>query len=170
MGATLVAANRQDERMIIISAMSENRVIGNGDGMPWNVPEEYDQYLQFVTGNTVIMGRRTYEIFGTDLPASTTAIVVTRNTNLPGVTTASSLNSALEMASRFETTVFVAGGGSIYERALPLAAEMYLSFIKGHFQGDTYFPEFCDDDWKIIEEREEPEFLFRRYQRQTTAT
>ena len=37
--------------------MSENRVIGGGRGMPWYVPEEYEQYLRFVDGNTVIMGR-----------------------------------------------------------------------------------------------------------------
>ena len=31
--------------MIIISAMSRDRVIGSGDGMPWSVPEEDQQFL-----------------------------------------------------------------------------------------------------------------------------
>ena len=52
---------------IIIAAMSGDRVIGSGDGMPWHIPEEFDQSLRFVEGETVIMGRRSYEIFGTDL-------------------------------------------------------------------------------------------------------
>ena len=33
------------EGVIIISAMSSDRVIGSGNGMPWNVPEEYEQFL-----------------------------------------------------------------------------------------------------------------------------
>ena len=44
--------------MIIISAMSSDRVIGSGNGMPWNVQEEYEQFLRYVDGQAVIMGRR----------------------------------------------------------------------------------------------------------------
>lgn len=151
--------------MIIISAMSEDRVIGSGDGMPWNVPAEYQQYLNFVSGNTVIMGRKSYEIFGPDLPAGTTPIVISRSATIDGVHVCSSLQEALTVANNLGRTVFVAGGGSIYEQAIPLAQEMYLSTIKGKFEGDAYFPKFEQDDWQILEEREEPEFVFRKYQR-----
>jgi dihydrofolate reductase len=61
--------------------------------------------------------------------------------------------------------VFVAGGGSIYAQALPLADEMYLSTIKGDFEGDAYFPKFDAAEWMITEERDEPEFVFRKYRR-----
>ena len=27
--------------MILIAALGTNRVVGSGEGMPWNVPEEY---------------------------------------------------------------------------------------------------------------------------------
>ncbi|MEE3258297.1 MAG: dihydrofolate reductase [Candidatus Latescibacterota bacterium] len=64
--------------MIIIPAMSKDRVIGSGDGMPWSVPEEYQQFLGFVEGQTVTMGRRSYEIFGPDL-TSAHNIVVSRS-------------------------------------------------------------------------------------------
>ena len=46
--------------MIIIGAMSTERVIGSGDGMPWDVPEEYARFLRFIEGQTVIIGRRSY--------------------------------------------------------------------------------------------------------------
>jgi dihydrofolate reductase len=151
--------------MIIISAMSENRVIGARDGLPWDVPAEYEQYLQWIRGQTVIMGRKSFEIFAPDLPEGTTAIVVSRNAELPGVRVARSLEEALSVAERLGKTTFVAGGGSIYAQAIPLADEMYLSTIKGEFEGDITFPEFDADDWELVEERDEPEFVFRRYRR-----
>ncbi|MFT7643133.1 MAG: dihydrofolate reductase [Pirellulaceae bacterium] len=151
--------------MIIISAMSENRVIGSGDGMPWSVPKEYEQYLRFVSGNVVVLGRKSYEIFGPDLPTGTKAIVLTRSTSVDGAEAAPSLADALEMANGMGPTVFVAGGGSVYEQAIPLADEMYLSTIKGEFDGDTYFPAFNVEEWEIVEERDEVDFVFRRYRR-----
>jgi dihydrofolate reductase len=156
--------------MIIISAMSENRVIGSGDGMPWSVPAEYEQYLRFVGGQTVVMGRKSYEIFGPDLPPETTTIVISRTANIAGVTVAKSLEEALTLADRTGKRVFVAGGGSVYAQAVPLADEMYLSTIKGDYNGNTYFPEFDIDEWSITEEREELQFVFRKYRRVRPAT
>ena len=43
--------------MIVISAMSQDRIIGKGDGLPWRVPEEYNQFLDIIRGQTVILGR-----------------------------------------------------------------------------------------------------------------
>jgi CRP-like cAMP-binding protein len=65
--------------MIIILAMSRNRVIGSGKGMPWSVPDEYRQFLDFVRGQSVIMGRRSFEIFGSDL-GETSNFVISRTT------------------------------------------------------------------------------------------
>ena len=52
---------------IIIAALGENRVIGKGDGLPWSIPGEYRHFLDTVRGATMIMGRRSYSIFGPDL-------------------------------------------------------------------------------------------------------
>ena len=43
---------------------------------------------------------------------------------------------------------------------VPLADEMYLSTIKGDFEGDTYFPEFDAADWEVTEQR-----CYRRFGR-----
>lgn len=153
------------QHMIIISAMSENRVIGRGDQMPWSVPEEYQQYLDFVDGQTVIMGRKTYDVFASDLSDQTTAIVVTRSKTHAAPHVASSLDAAIRMADEIGKTVFIAGGATIYQQALPLADEMYLSTIKGEFEGDTSFPPFDDSDWEVVEEKEAPRFIFRHYRR-----
>jgi dihydrofolate reductase len=149
----------------LISAMSHGRVIGTADGMPWQIPTEYQQYLHFITGQTVIMGRRSYEIFGEDL-TSAHALVISRSfPSGSDYEVFDSLEKALTRGQELGKTIFVAGGASIYAQALPLADEMYLSTIPGEYEGTAYFPEFDPGDWEIIEERTEPDFIFRHYQR-----
>ena len=158
--------NRAVIAMIIISAMSYDRVIGSGAGMPWSIPEEYQQFLRFVEGQTVIMGRRSFEIFGPDL-TTTTNIVVSRSVKtVPGAIVCGSIAEAVDKARSFGKTVFSAGGGSIYAQTIPLADAMYLSYIKGHFEGDTYFPAFDEADWDIVKREDHPAFEFVIYQRQ----
>lgn len=155
----------------IISAMTADRVIGSGDGMPWDVPEEYQRYLDTVRGGVVAFGRKSYEIFGADL-ADATPVVVTRQPSIesPGgdaVRCAGSLESALKIADSLPGETFVAGGAQIYEQAIPLAEAMYLSTIHGDFAGDAYFPAFDESDWRVVRHERFPRYDFREYRRVT---
>ena len=151
--------------MIVISAMSETRVIGSGQGMPWSVPEEYQQYLNFVKGQTIIMGRTSFEIFAKDLDCEHKIVVSRSLKNLPDAIVCPSVESAIEKAKTFDKTIFSAGGSSIYTQTIPLADTMYLSIIKGEFEGDAFFPEFNPDDWLVEKREEHDEFDFFVYQR-----
>jgi dihydrofolate reductase len=151
--------------MKIIAAIAQNRVIGNGDGLPWNVPEEYEHYRQMIADQTVIMGRRSYEIFGADL-TSRHAVVVSRSAqNINGAVVCSSLDEAMERATQFGREVFVNGGASIYEQALPKVDELDLSIIKGEYSGDAYFPAFDETEWNLFERVDHDAWAFRRYRR-----
>ncbi len=152
-------------QLIIISAMSADRIIGQGEGMPWNVPEEYRQYLGFVSGNTVIMGRRSYQIFGRDLDRSQNLVISRSSLSLKNARVFPSLETAVAAAYRLGKPVFCAGGASIYRQALPLADALYLSYIKGRFQGDAYFPEIDPDHWQIEKQVDHPRFEFVVYRR-----
>ncbi|QDT69675.1 Dihydrofolate reductase [Planctomycetes bacterium MalM25] len=150
--------------MIIISAMSDRRVIGAGEGMPWSVPEEYQRYLDTVASSTVIFGRRSYEIFGADLDKSE-LIVVTRRPAIEGVRTAASLDEALRLAELSPGETFVAGGASLYEQAIALADRMFLSTIRGDYEGDAYFPDFDHSDWRVKRSEEHERYVFREWVR-----
>ena len=151
--------------MKIIAAMSENRVIGQGDGMPWDVPDEYQQYLEFVRGNTVLMGRRSFEIFGADTTAAHVVVLSHRPQPARGAVVCQNLTEALDAARSFGQPIFSCGGAKVYEQTIPLASEMLLSTIKGKFTGDRCFPDFDSRDWRVVDEREEEEYLFRRWVR-----
>lgn len=151
--------------VVLISALARNHVIGTQEGMPWHVPAEYQQYLGFIRDQTVIMGRRTYEIFGADL-TSRYALVVSRS--LPpgkGYQICHSLSDALAAAQLLGRTIFVAGGASIYAQALPWADAMYLSYIEGTHEGTAYFPAFDPAAWEVTERQVHPQFEFVRYRR-----
>ena len=53
----------------------------------------------------------------------------------------------------------------IYEQTKALDSDMYLSFIKGHFTGDTYFPRFDVHAWEVVEQRDHEAFEFIHYRR-----
>lgn len=146
---------------IIISAMSKNGVIGLGAGMPWHVPEEYAQYLRHVSGQTIIMGRRSWEIFGADL-TTTRNIVVSRSGQVTGALAVASLEQALVRAEQTRRTVFIAGGASIYAQALErdCVDEMYLSTIHGDYTGDSFFPTWDESRWEVARREAHERFEF----------
>jgi len=156
----------------------KNRVIGTPDGLPWNIPEEYQHFLNCVKGHTVIMGRKTYEIFGKDLrqsyekkPESKLLIVSRTVKSLPDVEIYGSLEEAKDAAEQVckppECKIFCAGGASIYKQILEkgLADEMWLSHIKGDYEGTAYFPEFNEDEWDSRKEKDYGNWEFWIYKR-----
>jgi dihydrofolate reductase len=151
--------------VIIVGALSTDRVIGRGDGMPWDVPEEYAHFQRLVEGETVVIGRRSFEIFGATLTSAHTVVVSRSAGALPGAVVAPDVPAALRTAAAFGRTVFSAGGASVYAQTLPLADAMYLSYIKGRFTGDAHFPAFDAGDWTVERREDHPRFEFVVYRR-----
>lgn len=151
--------------IIIISAMSQNHVIGHENGMPWDVPEEYHQYLNFVKGQTIVMGRRSFEIFGPDLRCETNLVISRSIEAGKNYEVFPNLPDAIERANKIGKKIFIAGGSSIYAQVLPFAHEMYLSFIKGDYEGDVYFPNFNSREWQVEKREDHARFEFAHYKR-----
>ena len=150
--------------VVIISAIGSNRVIGNGESLPWHIPSEYRHFLDHIRDQTVIMGRRSYEIFKKDmLPERMVVVSGTLQTDRARVF--SSLQEALSYSRSFPEDAYVCGGQSIYEEAIPYADYMYLSFIKGEHQGNVFFPEFEESEWTVEKREEHKEYVFVIYRR-----
>jgi dihydrofolate reductase len=74
-------------------------------------------------------------------------IVISRDKNytLSDALTTLSLDTAIKLAKEKEKNeVFIIGGASIYAQALPLADKLYITKIKGVYEGDTYFPDYAE--------------------------
>ena len=151
--------------MIIISAIGSNNVIGWGNRMPWNVPEEYRQFLDLIRDQVVIMGRISYEIFKNNLTSKVNLVVTRQPQKYPGVITCSNVVEAVRKGRAYGKTLFSAGGASVYEQTIPLAEKMFLSYIKGDFRGDKFFPQFEEKEWEVEKREDHPQFEFVVYRR-----
>ena len=125
-----------------IAAMSENRVIGQGNHIPWHLPEDFKWFKQMTTGNIIVMGRKTFQSIGRPLPNRETVVLSRSNFEHPGVRTVASIH---EIDPTLESReVFICGGAEIYAQTLHLCSDLYLTLVKGVMEGDAFFPEFED--------------------------
>jgi dihydrofolate reductase len=126
-----------------IAAMSENRVIGNGGKIPWHLPEDFKWFKTSTMGGILVMGRKTYESIGRPLPGRDTYVLSRQAREIRGVHSFTDL-SVLDYLDT-DQTIWIAGGGEIYEQMLPKCSELYLSRVHREVEGDAFFPEFEDD-------------------------
>jgi dihydrofolate reductase len=137
-------------RISLIAAMSENRVIGINNKLPWHLPADLRHFRRLTTGHPVIMGRRNYESIGKPLPDRTN-IVVTRNPDYraAGCLVTHSLDDAMNSAGN-DSEIFIIGGAEIYRQAFDRANRIFITLIHARIEGDTYFPEFEGPPWREI--------------------
>jgi dihydrofolate reductase len=148
-------------RFKAIAAMSQNRVIGNRLKIPWHLSEDFNWFKEMTTGQIVVMGRKTFESIGKPLPNRLTIVLTRTQRWIPGVQTVTDLNEIdLDHTTR---TVFICGGAQVYEQALPLCSDLYLTLVKRVVDGDTFFPRF-EDRFEIQEELLDcPDFSITHY-------
>jgi dihydrofolate reductase len=126
-------------KLIIIAAHSSNLVIGSGGAIPWDFPDDLMRFKFLTMGNTILMGRKTFESIGRRLPGRRSVVLTSRA--LPGVETYRSLDEALH-ALAAEEKVFVIGGERLFRDTILIADELHLTIVKHHIEGDAFFPEY----------------------------
>jgi dihydrofolate reductase len=148
-----------------IAAMSLNRVIGNGNRIPWHLPEDFKWFKATTTGHVIVIGRKTFESIGRLLPNRETIVLSRSAFSHPGVKTVRSLEELPAIAG--DKQVFICGGAQIYQQTLPLCSDLYLTLVKREVEGDAFFPQF-EDNFELVEEiRDTPEFKILHYRRKT---
>lgn len=143
-------------KIALICAMAENRVIGRNNSLPWHLSEDLKYFKRTTLGNSIIMGRKTWESIGRALPGRTN-IVVTTNPDYAaeGARVVSSLEQATSLAESISAIdgseeAFIIGGAGLYQAALPLADRFHLTRVHAEVEGDTYLVEFDEADWREI--------------------
>lgn len=139
--------NRGMARMILVAAFGRNRVIGNGQDIPWRLRGEQQRFKQLTMGQTLVMGRKTYESIGLTLPGRTTVVITRqRDWTADGVVVAHSFEEAL--AACRTDDVFIAGGEQVYRQALGIADQLELTEVDQEPAGDVFFPEVDPTVWR----------------------
>ena len=128
----------------LLYARSRNGVIGQGNAMPWHLPEDLAHFKQVTMGCPVIMGRKTWDSLPPKfrpLPGRRN-IVVTRQADweAEGALRAESVAKALALCGD-APQAWVTGGSEIYRMALPLADTVLVTEIDADYEGDAFAPE-----------------------------
>jgi len=138
----------------LIAAISTNRVIGIGNELPWNLPSDLQHFKRITMGRTILMGRKTWDIFGKPLPGRTSIVISGKKLDLPEkVKGFQSISEAIQYTkSTGESELMVIGGGEIYTHCLPLADKLYLTHVFTKiYNGTAFFPPVRSTEWKIME-------------------
>ncbi len=134
----------------MIVARSKNGVIGADNRIPWRLRDDMRFFREMTTGNTVVMGRKTFESLGRPLP-NRRNVVVTRDKRFraDGVDVVHSPEEALALPRNArDGELFVIGGQQIYEALLPYTDVVYVTEVQAVVDGDAFFPEL-GDEWEL---------------------
>ena len=135
----------------IIVAIAENRAIGFENKLLYWLPNDLKRFKALTTGHTIIMGRKTFESLPKGaLPNRRNIVLSRQDIEFSGAERYASLEAALAQCQN-EEEVFIIGGASVYQEALPLADKLYVTHIDDTpEQSDAFFPEIDLSVWKMI--------------------
>jgi dihydrofolate reductase len=152
----------------LIWAMDENNLIGKGDLIPWHIKEDLVYFKSKVKGKTVLMGDTTYfslKSYYKTRPLPYGKIFVASLDNNLKLEDATVINDITKFLEEIDEELWVCGGSTIYKLSLPYADNLYISFIKGEYEGDRYFPSINYNEYNLKWEEDTERVRFTLYER-----
>ncbi len=139
----------------IIVAVSEDWGIGKNNDLLWHIPEDLKRFKRLTFGNTIIMGKKTWESLPRKPLPGRKNIVLTDDPRecIECSVTAYSVEDALSKCEK-EEEIFVIGGGSVYRQFMPMADKLYITHVHKKAPADIYFPEIDPGIWEIVDKEE----------------
>jgi dihydrofolate reductase len=150
----------------MITAMTEEGVIGREQQLPWRIPEELQYFKAMTLNKPVVMGLRTFESMGSRPLPHRPNILLTHDQTFVSTTciVLHSVEDVLEALKDYDE-IMIIGGASVYKQFLPLASRLYITIIHEAYKGDTYFPTVNWADWTLTEEHPRLLFTTKVYER-----
>jgi dihydrofolate reductase len=139
----------------IIVAVSKDLGIGKNNELLWHLPKDMKRFKKLTMGNTVIMGKRTWESLPKrPLPGRKNVVI----TDIPHerfdeAVTAYSMEDAVTKCKN-DREVFIIGGGSIYRQFMAFADRLYITHVHKKTAADVFFPKIDPKIWKVVEKEE----------------
>jgi dihydrofolate reductase len=131
-----------------IAVIGQNRELGQANKLIFNVPGDLPRFKAITMGHPIIMGRKTRDSIGRELPGRTN-IVISRSGGI------GSIEAAIELAKKSPGSeeIFVIGGGEIYNLAMPYVERLYLTVVDDSApEADTFFPDYSGFTKAIMDE------------------
>jgi dihydrofolate reductase len=135
----------------IIVAVAENFAIGANNDLLWHIPADLKRFKKITTGNTIIMGKKTFLSLPNGPLPNRKNIVISdiKNDCVEGCIVVNSIEKAIEECNPNEEN-FIIGGGSIYNQFIDICDTIYLTKVYRNYKADIFFPEINFNDWETI--------------------
>lgn len=133
-------------RLVLVAAVAENGVIGDGGAMPWRLSSDLKRFRAITWGHPIVMGRKTFASIGKALPGRDTVVVSgDPRFKAEGATVAADPEAALAVAAglaaaRGVSEVMVVGGGALYAAMIDRADALRITEVHARPAGDVVFP------------------------------
>ena len=139
-----------------IVAMDKNGAIGQGNKMPWHLPNDLRYFKEVTKDSVVLMGRKTFESIGKKLP-NRINIVLTKNPENyndlqeEGLYFIDDFEDALSLSKSFNKTIFITGGSEVYKKYIDVCDFIYVTHIHAELDPvDAFFPKEVLNEYKVI--------------------
>lgn len=154
----------------LIWAMDENWLIGKGNRLPWHYPLDLKYYKEQTKHSAVLMGELTYQSLkgyykNKPLPFKTIYVANLEQKTYDDATLVSDVHAFFKSCHE---DIFVIGGKTIYQLALPYADQLYITYVLSTHQGDVYFPSFDLNQFRCVKKTMSPGLIFSVYERRRT--
>ena len=128
----------------ILVAVSPEGIIGKDNTIPWHYSADLKRFKRLTTGNTIIMGRKTWESLPIKPLPNRRNIVITRS-SIKDIECFQSIDDALQTC---EGDVWFIGGAGIYQEAMQKADIIDMTLVPDSVSGEDciYFPTI-DKSW-----------------------
>lgn len=137
------------QKITLIAAVAQNRVIGADNDMPWHIPEDFAFFKRYTSGKPVIMGRKTWESLPTKPLPNRRNLVISRQSNwqAAGAEVFHHIQAAFNACADVPE-IIIMGGAQIYAQTIGLASDLWLTEVQLAPEGQAKFPEFSRDEWQ----------------------
>ena len=132
----------------VIVAYDKNLAIGKDNTLVWRQSADLKRFKELTTGNTVVMGRKTFESIGKPLPNRRNIVITRQDIEIEGV----EIIKSIEEIKNIEEDIFIIGGGEIYKSCLILADRIFATEIDCEIEADTWFVDVDMSEW-IVESK-----------------
>jgi len=151
-------------QLAVIVAVSQNGVIGRGNALPWRLSADLRRFKRLTMGWPLIMGRQTFQSIGRVLPGRLNLVLSRQPEEAAwwpqevapeqGMMVPSWEMALERLHDKGVERAFVIGGRALFQLALPMAENLYLTRVLADVSGDVRMPEISWSDWKLVDRQE----------------
>ena len=136
----------------ILVAYCRNRGIGINNTLPWNLPKDLKRFKELTSGQSVIMGRKTWESLPLKPLSKRQNIIVSNTMKKHMIFSDCSVQRNLKDAIGYSKKcgnkqIWIIGGSSLYKEAIDgnFVNNIFATEIECDYKCDVFFPEIPDN-------------------------